>query len=88
MGAPAMIRAGVIDDVDIAIGAHIRPVQDIPAGKLCSAVRHASSTTVFVEVEGCGAHASMPDAGIDPVIDRLGDRHGASHASHEASRAQ
>ncbi len=67
MGAPAMIRAGVIDDVDIAIGAHIRPVQDIPAGKLCSAVRHASSTTVFVEVEGRGAHASRPHLGVNAI---------------------
>ena len=34
-GAPVIIKAGVIDDVDYALGAHIRPIQDVrPA---CSA---------------------------------------------------
>ena len=42
-GAPVIIKAGVIDDVDYALGAHIRPIQDVPAGMLCAAVRHTLS---------------------------------------------
>lgn len=66
-GAPAMIEAGVLDDVDIAVGAHIRPVQDVPAGKLCAAVRHTSSATTYVTVKGRGAHAARPHLGINTI---------------------
>ena len=66
-GAPAMIKAGVIDDVDMILRAHIRPIQDVPAGKICPAVRHTASTTVFVEMEGRGAHASRPHLGVNAI---------------------
>lgn len=57
-GAPVIIKAGVIDDVDYALGAHIRPIQDVPAGMLCAAVRHTASTTLNIVIKGRGAHAS------------------------------
>lgn len=66
-GAPAMIKAGVLEDVDYALGAHIRPIQDVPAGKLCAAVRHTASTTIFVEIRGRGAHASRPHLGVNAI---------------------
>ena len=43
-GALAIINAGVLEDVDFAVGLHIRPVQDLPFGKLSPAVHHSSST--------------------------------------------
>ncbi len=67
-GAPVIIKAGVIDDVDYALGAHIRPIQDVPAGMLCAAVRHTASTTLTIVIKGRGAHASRPHLGIN-VID-------------------
>ncbi len=67
-GAPAMLKAGVLDDVDIALGAHIRPVQDVPAGKICAGVCHTASCTSFVTVKGRGAHAARPHLGVN-VID-------------------
>ena len=51
-GALAVIDAGVIEDVDIALGLHIRPVQDIAYGEMSPAVRHASSTFVNVVING------------------------------------
>lgn len=51
-GALAVIDAGVLEDVDIAVGLHIRPVQDLPFGKLSPAVRHASSTFAKVKLQG------------------------------------
>lgn len=67
IGAPAMIREGVIDDVDLILGAHIRPIQDVPAGKLCAGVRHTASSTAFVTVKGRGAHASRPHLGVNSI---------------------
>lgn len=59
-GAQALIEAGVMDDVDYVLGAHIRPVQDLKQGELCPAVKHAASCTCFVTVEGVAAHAARP----------------------------
>ena len=47
-GALAVMKDGAIDDVDIALGLHVRPVQDIPAGTCCAAVRHSASTFLCV----------------------------------------
>ncbi|OLA92874.1 MAG: amidohydrolase, partial [Sutterella sp. 54_7] len=66
-GAPVIIKAGVIDDVDYALGAHIRPIQDVPAGMLCAAVRHTASTTLNIVIKGRGAHASRPHLGINAI---------------------
>lgn len=66
-GALAMIKAGVIDDVDYALGAHIRPIQDVPAGQICPAVNHTASNTLRVEVTGRSAHAARPHLGVNAL---------------------
>ena len=66
-GAPAILKSGVFDDVDYVLGAHIRPIQDVPAGMLCAAVRHTASTTFSVEIHGHGAHASRPHLGVNSI---------------------
>lgn len=67
MGALKSIEDGVLDDVDIAFGAHVRPVQDIPDGTVCAAVRHTSSTFVEVELKGKTCHAARPHLGCSTV---------------------
>lgn len=66
-GALAMIKDGVLDDVDYALGAHIRPIQDVPAGKVCPGVMHSASSTVFVDIEGRSAHAARPHLGVNSI---------------------
>lgn len=66
-GALAMIKAGVIDDVDMIVGAHIRPIQDLEPGTCCAAVNHTASTTVSVVVRGRSAHAARPHLGINTI---------------------
>ena len=46
---------------------HIRPLQDVPAGMLCAAVRHTASTTLTIVIKGRGAHASRPHLGINAI---------------------
>ena len=64
-GALSAVKAGVLDDVDYALGCHIRPVQDIPAGTLCAAVRHSASTFGEIHIHGRAAHGSRPHLGIN-----------------------
>ncbi|MBQ8828807.1 MAG: amidohydrolase [Burkholderiaceae bacterium] len=66
-GALESIEDGVLNDVEMAVGAHIRPVQDIPAGTVCAAVRHTSSTFMYVDLKGLAAHASRPHLGRSTV---------------------
>ena len=64
-GATSIIESGLIDDVDIALGCHVRPIQDIPAGTCAAAVRHTSCTFAEVHIEGQTAHASRPHLGVN-----------------------
>ena len=66
-GALAMIKDGVLDGVDIVVGSHIRPVQDLPFGKYCASVNHVACATVEVRIDGKQAHAARPHLGINPI---------------------
>ena len=66
-GALAVIDAGVIKDVDIALGLHVRPVQDIPFGELSPAVRHAASTFVNITITGLSSHGARPHLGVNAI---------------------
>lgn len=66
-GALAMIADGVLDGVDIAVGAHIRPIQDLPAGFMTASVTHVACATVKVRFVGKTAHASRPHLGINAI---------------------
>lgn len=64
-GALSVVRAHVLDDVDIVFGMHIRPKQDLPAGNLCAAVNYTASTFIRIDVTGKSCHASRPHLGAN-----------------------
>jgi len=67
-GAPAMIRAGVLDDVRAIFGIHI--CTDLPVGRIgtrCGPFM-AAMNTLHITVTGSGGHAAMPDRVVDPVV--------------------
>ncbi len=66
-GAQAMIKDNVLDGVDIVIGSHIRPIQDIPVGSFCASVNHVACATSIVTITGELAHAARPHLGINPI---------------------
>lgn len=66
-GAIAMFEAGVLDDVDYALGAHIRPKQDLPFGTMCSGISHVAATTLKVDITGRLAHGARPHLGINAL---------------------
>ncbi len=64
-GALSVIKGGVLDDVDIAFGMHVRPEQDMPAGNFCASVNYTASTFIRIDVKGLASHASRPHLGVN-----------------------
>lgn len=67
LGALAVIKDGAIDDVDIALGVHVRPVQDAAMGQLSPAVKHAASYVLDVVIDGHAAHGARPHLGVNAI---------------------
>ena len=67
-GALAMIEDGLLDDLDIVLGVHVRPIQDAKMGQASPGVYHAASSVVDVEIHGMTAHGARPHLGVN-VID-------------------
>lgn len=67
-GAPAMIKAGAIDDVDIILGAHLRPIEELTIKQSTPALYHAASQRLKGLFHGVPAHGARPHLGVN-VID-------------------
>lgn len=69
-GAQAMVDDGLYDRVpkpDVVLGQHVAP---LPAGKVAGhpGAAYAGSDSLRVRLVGRGAHGSMPQASVDPVV--------------------
>ena len=67
-GAPAFIKAGVLDGVDAIYGAHIWNSLAAPYVNIESGNRMASTAEFHVEIEGMSSHGSAPEDGIDAIV--------------------
>ena len=68
LGAKAMVEAGVLDGVDVAMAIHVQA--DVQPGKISytKGVCTASMSGFDVEIQGKGAHSSTPHLGVDPLM--------------------
>lgn len=69
-GAQAMVDDGLYDKVpkpDVVLGQHVAP---LPAGKIAAHAgpAYAGSDSLRVHLVGKGAHGSMPEASVDPIV--------------------
>ncbi|MFD6855952.1 amidohydrolase [Rhodococcus sp. NPDC060090] len=69
-GAQAMVDDGLFvrfPKPDVVLGQHVAP---LPAGKIAGhpGFSYAGSDSLRVRVVGRGAHGSMPEASIDPIV--------------------
>ena len=69
-GAQAMVDDGLFDRFpkpDVVLGQHVSP---LPAGKIAGhpGPSYAASDSLRVRLVGRGAHGSMPEASVDPVV--------------------
>ena len=66
-GATRMIEAGAIDDVDILLGIHLRPIQEAKTGQATPALYHGSSYIMEAAITGQTAHGARPHLGINAI---------------------
>jgi amidohydrolase len=66
-GASELVAAGVVDGVDLVVGAHLW--SQLPTGKVAVPVGPfaASADTFEIRVRGRGTHAAFPHEGVDPI---------------------
>lgn len=67
LGALAVLKEGVIDDLDYLFGVHLRPVQELGDGSYCAALYHGASVTIEGEIVGEDAHAARPHLGQNAI---------------------
>lgn len=66
-GSQAMVDAGLLEGVDVAMAAHVQPMA--PAGIMFSeGPSLAAANNYRIKVKGVGAHGAMPHNGVDPVF--------------------
>ncbi|MBM7633183.1 M20 peptidase aminoacylase family protein [Geomicrobium sediminis] len=59
-GALALIEKGVVDDVDILFGMHLRPIQELRAGEFAPAIQHGAARFINGTIRGEDAHGARP----------------------------
>ena len=66
-GAIALTEGGVLDDVDMLLGFHLRPLEECPLGQAVPAMYYSASATVEVMFHGKAAHAARPHLGVNAL---------------------
>jgi len=66
-GAIRMIEDGAIDDVDILLGLHLRPIQEATLGQATPALYHGASYVMEATLRGAAAHGARPHLGINAI---------------------
>ena len=66
-GALSMLKGGVIDDIDILIGMHGRPIQECRVGEAAPALYYSAATHVRFDVEGKQSHGARPYLGVSAL---------------------
>lgn len=71
MGAQAILRRGIADDLDYLLGIHVRPIQEMAFGAASPAIYHGASALLRGKLQGVQAHGARPHLGIN-VADSVG----------------
>lgn len=66
-GALSVIEAGAVADVDIALGFHLRPIQEAKMGQATPALYHGASYILEAAVTGTTAHGARPHLGVNAI---------------------
>jgi amidohydrolase len=64
-GALFLVKAGVLDDVDVVLGMHLRPIQEARNGQAGSALYHGGGYVLDATIDGLAAHGARPHLGIN-----------------------
>src|ERR687885_1728127 len=67
-GAEEMIEAGVMDGVDVVIGAHIWAPLEVGKIGIVYGPAMAGPDTFWITIYGKGGHAALPHQTVDPIV--------------------
>lgn len=70
-GALSMIERGAIEKVTHLFGIHLRPVEELPLGKVTPSIHHGAGTFLEGKIIGVDAHGARPHQGknaIDVIV--------------------
>ncbi len=66
-GAKALLESKEMEGLDYLIGTHLRPIEELPYGKISPSVRHGASGIMLIDVIGSDAHGARPHQGINAI---------------------
>ena len=66
-GALAMVKGGAIEDVDMILGLHLRPIEEASMGQATPALYHAASERLKAVFHGVSAHGARPHLGVNAI---------------------
>lgn len=66
-GANSMIDRGALDDVTHLFGVHLRPIEELPFGKVAPAIHHGAALFVEGKIKGIDAHGARPHQGNNAI---------------------
>ncbi|MFC7686126.1 amidohydrolase [Ureibacillus sp. GCM10028918] len=66
-GAVEMVKRGVIDEVSYLFGVHLRPIEELPLGKVTPAIHHGAAMFLKGSIGGVDAHGARPHQGKNAI---------------------
>ncbi|HWL24828.1 MAG TPA: amidohydrolase [Ureibacillus sp.] len=66
-GAIEMVKHGVMDDVTHLFGVHLRPIEELPYGKVTPAIHHGAAMFLSGAIHGVDAHGARPHQGKNAI---------------------
>ncbi|MFK2826371.1 M20 peptidase aminoacylase family protein [Bacillus sp. B190/17] len=66
-GALKMVEKGAVDDADYLFGIHLRPIEELPFGKITPAIHHGAVAFLTGKVTGDDAHGARPHQGTNAI---------------------
>jgi amidohydrolase len=66
-GANSMIDRGALEDVTHLFGVHLRPIEELPFGKISPAIHHGAAIFLEGKIKGIDAHGARPHQGKNAI---------------------
>jgi amidohydrolase len=66
-GSMAMMERGAVDDVTYLFGIHLRPVEELPFGKVTPSIHHGAGVFCEGKIVGGDAHGARPHQGKNAI---------------------
>jgi len=66
-GANSMIDRGALEDVTHLFGVHLRPIEELPFGKVSPAIHHGAAIFLEGQIKGIDAHGARPHQGKNAI---------------------